>query len=61
MTAFLTADVLRAHAAPLNLHDALRRTSASRPALLACWMIAPDGHLVCHWQADDPEPDRPPL
>ena len=61
MTAFLTIDVLRAHAAPLNLRDALRRTDAPRPVLTARWMIAPNGHLVCRWQAEDPAPDRPPL
>ena len=61
MTAFLTADILEAHVAPLNLRDALRRMDAPRPVLTACWLIAPDGHLACRWQADDPAPDRPPL
>lgn len=61
MTAFLTADVLRAHGAPLNLREALRRTDAPHSVLTARWTIAPDGHLTCRWQADDPAPDRPPL
>ncbi len=70
MSAFLTADVLRAHAAPLNLRDTVprtdapppvRRTDAPRPVLTARWVVQPDGHLACRWQADDPTPDRPPL
>ena len=59
MTAFLTIDVLRAHVAPLNLRDALPRTDAPRSVLTARWLIGPDGHLACRWQADDPGPDRP--
>ena len=61
MAAFFTIDVLRAHAALLNLRDGLRRTDALRPVLTARWLIAPDGQLACRWQADDPGLDRPPL
>ena len=61
MAAFLTVDVLRAHAAPcLPLgtfgragnfawpHRSLRR----RPVLIMRWLIAPDGRLTCLWRSD---------
>lgn len=59
MTAFLTVDMLQAHAAPLNLSITQRHTDAPRPVLTARWLIGPDRHLTCRWQADDPAPDRP--
>jgi hypothetical protein len=60
MTAFLTVDVLRAHAVPVHLREALRRADLSRPVLLARWLIAPDGRPICRWQTDDPAPEFPP-
>ena len=58
MTAFLIVDVPRAPTAPLSPR---RHIAAPRPVLSARWLVAPDGHLTCRWQADDPAPDRPPL
>ena len=68
MAAFLTVDVLRAHAAPcLPLgtfgragnfawpHRSLRR----RPVLIMRWLIAPDGRLTCRffWLMSTVDPD----
>jgi hypothetical protein len=59
MTAFLSANVLRADAAPnfpcvlfWGAHEPSwpRRTPRPRPALTARWLIAPDGRLSCRWQ-----------
>jgi hypothetical protein len=57
MTAFLTVDALRAHAAPVTMYEALRD---ERPALVAWWLIAPDGQMVCRWRTTDRAPDVPP-
>jgi hypothetical protein len=58
MTAFLNVDVLRAHAAPIDLREALRRAGISRPE--ARWLVAHDGRLTCRWQTNDPAPEFPP-
>jgi hypothetical protein len=68
MVAFLTLDVLRAHAAPVLSRtafaaDATRRPRqplGPRPVLRARWLIAPDGQLTCRWQTDQSAPFGPP-
>jgi hypothetical protein len=59
MAAFLTVDVLRAHAALASSQAmfghaaaAARPRSATRPRpiLGARWRAAPDGRLTCRWQ-----------
>jgi hypothetical protein len=59
MTAFLTVDVLRAHAVALTVRDTHLHISAPGPKLTARWIFAPGGHLACRWQADAPAPDDP--
>jgi hypothetical protein len=59
MAAFLTRDVLRAHAA-LAFSQATfghatacawqRSATRPRPILGARWQMAPDGRLTCRWQ-----------
>jgi hypothetical protein len=56
MTAFLNTEVLRAHAAPPTVRDALMHICVPRPRLTAHWVITPDGRLACCWQAEDPDP-----
>jgi hypothetical protein len=68
MAAFLTVDILRAHAASDCLHDALRlvrapawpRREESRPVLTAKWVVAPGGRLACRWQTTVSAPFGPP-
>jgi hypothetical protein len=61
MTAIREIDVLRAHAvsvsAPLGRGhapetDRCRQPHRSRPVLVMCWRVMPDGRLACHWQTD---------
>jgi hypothetical protein len=60
MAAFLDIDVLRAQEASAAALAALTRGHVARPLLAACWTLAPDGRLVCSWQAAaadiDPHP-----
>jgi hypothetical protein len=68
MAAFLTVDVLRAHAASACLLDALPwgrepawpRPPQPRPMLSAQWLVAPDGRLACRWQTRVSAPFGPP-
>lgn len=68
MAAFLKVDILRAHAASVCLHDALRlvrepgwpRPEQPRPSLTAKWVVAPDGRLACRWQTSVSAPFGPP-
>jgi hypothetical protein len=69
MVAFLTVDVLRAHAAsafPRAAHGGAGKgawpSEAARPhvVLSACWLVAPDGRLTCRWQTDVPALGPPP-
>jgi hypothetical protein len=61
MAAFLTVDVLRAHAAPGfpqvlfgHAHEPVRRFVAprSRPALTARWLVAPDARPSVRGRAE---------
>lgn len=69
MTAFLTAKVLRAHAAPDfpparfgHAQEPARPLPARLPrrVLTARWLVAPDGRLTCRWQTDVSAPFEPP-
>lgn len=69
MAAFLTVDVLRAHAVPAFRYVPLvhgrasarpRPASQSRPVLVARWLVAADGRLICRWQTDVSAPFGPP-
>jgi len=67
MAAFLTVDVLRAHAAPVFPRAPFWRASepawlrpAPRHGLTARWRVAPDGRLTCRWQTDVSAPFGPP-
>lgn len=66
MAAFLTVDVLRAHAAPGLPQAVIDRVPARpfpalppRPVLTARWLVAPDGRLTCRWQTDVSAPFGP--
>jgi hypothetical protein len=59
MVAFLTVDILRAHAMPVYYRDEARSSPRwhEPPALLcqrlaARWQIAPGGRLTCFWQVE---------
>jgi hypothetical protein len=57
MAAFLTSDVLRAHAAPalsFVLSDHADEPAWPRAALFARWLVTTDGRLTCRWQTDIP-------
>ena len=69
MTAFLTTNVLRAHAAPDFPPAGFAHSPAparplparlQRPVLTARWLVAPDGRLTCRWQTDASAPSEPP-
>jgi hypothetical protein len=69
MAAFLTVDVLRAHAAPAfpcasfwraNEPVSPHPTPRPRPVLTAQWLVAPDGRLTCWWRTDVPASSGPP-
>jgi hypothetical protein len=69
MAAFLTVDVLRAHAAPVlprvpfwraSEPARSRLASRARPVLTARWLVPPDGRLTCRWQTDVSAPFGPP-
>jgi hypothetical protein len=56
MAAFLTVDVLRAHAAPCLPLGTFGRAGnfarpRRRPVLIMRWLIAPDGRLTCRWRS----------
>jgi hypothetical protein len=55
MAAFLTVDLLRAHATPVFPHDApghADEAARRRPVLVMRWLVAPDGRLICRWRTD---------
>jgi hypothetical protein len=66
MAAFLTVDVLWAHAAPAFPHGPQGQIAwpgpapQRRPVLRASWQVGPDGRLTCRWQSDVPAPLGPP-
>jgi hypothetical protein len=63
MAAFLTVDVLRAHAAPVFPHATfgyVDEPARRRPVLVMRWLVAPDGRLTCCWQIDVSAPFGPP-
>jgi len=66
MAAFLTVDMLRAHAMPAlpcNPHDPAARprpAAEPRPVLAGRWIVASDGRLSCRWQTDVSDPFGPP-
>ncbi len=69
MAAFLTVDVLRAHAASVFPCASFWRASEPtpphpaprpRPVLTAQWLAGPDGRLTCRWQMESPASSGPP-
>ena len=58
MAAFLTIDLLRAHAVPM-LFQADPRAMRRRP-VRARWTVGADGRLACHWDTDTDDPPPPP-
>ena len=67
MAAFLTIDVLRAHAALASSRPILdpmaegpRSATPARLVLGAHWLVAPNGRLTCHWQVELADFDIPP-
>ena len=54
MTAFLIQDVLRAHAVAAPFWTRDRAPSLRR--LTACWLLNPEGRLICQWKTDTADP-----
>jgi len=60
MTAFLKVEVLRAHAAPVELRDAPHRAGCRCPGLTLRWHFMADGPPMGRWRTNDTAPEFPP-
>jgi hypothetical protein len=58
MAAFLTIDLLRAHAAPMFFQGG--ELAVQRRSISARWAVGADGRLTCRWDTDTADPPPPP-
>lgn len=59
MAAFLTIDLLRAHAVPMMFQG--DTPTVRRCPISARWTVDADGRLTCRWATDTDDPRLPPI